>query len=158
MTWHPNWKAYLDGRATPTTTLSPGFIGVRVGPGHHRIACRYEPSPWKVPAALAGLFLAVFLIVAEARQLPSLRPQWALPKWAPQFATATGLVALALPACISVLTGRKPAGHDAIAQLPVVMVRPLPAAELAPAVAEHDVPAAPLAKEIVAPLEFAGFA
>ena len=28
MTWHANWKAYVDGRRAATVMLSPGFVGV----------------------------------------------------------------------------------------------------------------------------------
>src|SRR5262249_53723294 len=40
MTWHPNWKAYLDGRPVKTVMLSPGFVGVPLTSGHHQILCR----------------------------------------------------------------------------------------------------------------------
>jgi hypothetical protein len=41
MTWHENWKAYIDGNPQQTVMLSPGFIGVRIQPGHHEVVMRY---------------------------------------------------------------------------------------------------------------------
>lgn len=55
MTWHPNWKAYLDGQARDTAMLSPGFVGVPVPAGRHLLQVRYEPGTWKLWMALAGL-------------------------------------------------------------------------------------------------------
>jgi hypothetical protein len=47
MTWHQNWKATLDGRPAVTYILSPGFIGVPVTAGTHRLAFRYQPDGWR---------------------------------------------------------------------------------------------------------------
>ena len=65
MTWHQNWKATVDGRETPTFMLSPGFIGVPVPAGTHRLQLRYQPDDWRVTLALAGLLLALLLVAAE---------------------------------------------------------------------------------------------
>ncbi len=65
MTWHPAWKAYVDGRPAQTAMLSPGFIGVPVAAGHHQIALRYEPGKWKLALAAAGVLLAVLTIAGE---------------------------------------------------------------------------------------------
>ena len=47
-TYHPNWKAWVDGkRVTPIITF-PFFIGVPVGAGTHEIVVAYEPSGLKV--------------------------------------------------------------------------------------------------------------
>jgi hypothetical protein len=61
MTWHPNWKAYVDGRLTETAMVSPGFVGVPVPAGHHALLVRYEPGTWKLWMALGGI-LAVLLM------------------------------------------------------------------------------------------------
>ncbi|MBV8208350.1 MAG: hypothetical protein JO041_16315 [Acidobacteria bacterium] len=67
MTWHPNWVAYLDSRRQPVVMLSPGFSGVSVPAGHHRIEFRYMPGPLKPLLLLAGL-LGVGLISIPRRQ------------------------------------------------------------------------------------------
>lgn len=66
MTWHPNWRAYIDGRPEKTAMLSPGFLGVPVTAGRHHILCRYEPGKWRTTLAIAG-FLIVILIIAAGR-------------------------------------------------------------------------------------------
>ena len=59
MTWHPNWKAYIDGAPVATAMLSPGFLGAPVTPGRHRIVCRYESGGLKVGLAILGLAILV---------------------------------------------------------------------------------------------------
>jgi uncharacterized membrane protein YfhO len=65
MTWHPNWSATVDGAPVRTAMLSPGFIGVPIGPGKHMVALRYVGSAWKAWLALAG----VIAVVIQARAL-----------------------------------------------------------------------------------------
>ncbi|PWU12284.1 MAG: hypothetical protein C5B51_00925 [Terriglobia bacterium] len=65
MTWHPEWKASVDGKLVKTAMLSPGFIGIPVMQGRHAIECRYEPGNWKIWLALAGTFVVLLLLAAE---------------------------------------------------------------------------------------------
>ena len=68
MTWHPNWKAFVDGKPVHTAMLSPGFIGAPVTPGRHHILFRYEPGRWRTILAISGV-LIVILIAAGFRVL-----------------------------------------------------------------------------------------
>jgi Bacterial membrane protein YfhO len=68
MTWHPNWQARVDGARVPTVMLSPGFIGVAVPPGSHKVTMHYQGSVWRLWLALAGV-----LAVAGARGVTLLR-------------------------------------------------------------------------------------
>jgi hypothetical protein len=65
MSYHPLWKAYLDGASQKTSMLTPGFLGVQVTPGHHHMLCRYEPGNWKPVLAITGLILTIGLIFVE---------------------------------------------------------------------------------------------
>lgn len=65
MTWHPNWRAWVDNQPANTAMLSPGFIGISVTPGKHTVVLRYQGSQWKLWLALAG-FCSVGLIYAAA--------------------------------------------------------------------------------------------
>jgi hypothetical protein len=68
MTWHPNWKAYVDGLPEATVMLSPGFVGVPLRAGRHTVMCRYEAGSAKFVLGLAGwLFAAV---------LSAIKPSW----------------------------------------------------------------------------------
>jgi hypothetical protein len=55
MTWHPNWRASVNGRPAAISMLSPGFIGVPIPTGRHTVELRYEGSAWKLWLAFAGL-------------------------------------------------------------------------------------------------------
>jgi hypothetical protein len=48
--WHPRWRAYIDGVATPVRRVTPDFPAVDVPPGHHALAFRFE-RPWWVHAS-----------------------------------------------------------------------------------------------------------
>jgi hypothetical protein len=79
MTWHPNWRAIVDGRPAVTAMLSPGFIGVPISPGRHTIEMRYEGSAWKLWLALAGLIAVVGQKVRWRLPAPVALPEWARP-------------------------------------------------------------------------------
>ncbi len=119
MTWHPDWRATVDGHPVATAMLSPGFLGVPVDAGRHLIDLRYEPELWKSILAIAGFLLAGLIAIGEGRgfaprlefSIPPLpRPAWLYP--------AIGVVAISLPVCVALATGKLPLGHDATEYLP----------------------------------------
>jgi len=63
MTWHPNWRALVDGSVTPTVMLTPGFIGIAVAPGEHRIEMIYSPGVMKWVLLLAGAAAAAIITI-----------------------------------------------------------------------------------------------
>jgi hypothetical protein len=65
MTWHPNWKAWLDGQPRETAMLTPGFVGVPVPAGRHTLLFRYVPGNWKLWTALAGLLAVLGMAIGE---------------------------------------------------------------------------------------------
>lgn len=48
--WHPRWRAYLDGRPAPIRRLTPDFPAVDVPAGRHLVQWRFE-RPWWAHAA-----------------------------------------------------------------------------------------------------------
>jgi hypothetical protein len=122
-TYHPNWRATLDGVPQQTVMLSPGFIGVPVPRGRHTVELRYEAGlarPLLLGLALP-LFIAAFVIErkgllhrlearAEALRLPS---NATLPY-------ALLVAALVLPVAAPFLGSAQPNGHDALQYLPRV--------------------------------------
>jgi hypothetical protein len=67
MTYHPNWKAALDGQAADTVMLSPGYIAVRAPPGDHLLEVTYSPPTWTRVLLWLGLGFLVIVAVVEAR-------------------------------------------------------------------------------------------
>lgn len=44
--WHPRWRAFVDGVATPIRRVTPDFPAVEVAPGRHTIELRFERPRW----------------------------------------------------------------------------------------------------------------
>ena len=40
--YHPNWRATVDGMDRPTVMLMPGFIGVYLESGRHSVVMKYR--------------------------------------------------------------------------------------------------------------------
>jgi hypothetical protein len=64
VTYHPNWRAYVDGVAAETVMLMPSYIGVRLTPGAHSVRLAYEPGSGR--PVLLGLGLLTLLLLALA--------------------------------------------------------------------------------------------
>jgi hypothetical protein len=71
ITWHPNWKVYVDGQAVQTMMLSPGTVGGRTAAGRHRVVCRYEPGLEKIVLLLGGVLGVILLGAWEHRSQKS---------------------------------------------------------------------------------------
>ncbi|HMC58841.1 MAG TPA: glycosyltransferase family 39 protein, partial [Candidatus Solibacter sp.] len=139
MTWHANWKAYVDGIPVKTVMLSPGFIGVPLTSGHHQIVCHYEPGRWRGALAIVGFITVILLMAGEWRgfamepalagirlrgirprtdKFPGPRVRREVPRVRREVAIACGLVLLAAPVCIPLFTGSVLWGHDGFAYFP----------------------------------------
>jgi hypothetical protein len=57
-TYHPNWRAELDGKRVATMLLSPGFVGVRVPEGDHRLYIAYKSGWLKILLLFVGIIAA----------------------------------------------------------------------------------------------------
>jgi hypothetical protein len=67
-TWHPNWRALVDGQPVRTVMLSPGFVGVPVTMGPHQVSLRYQPEKWQPILAAGGILAGLLLIAVEQRR------------------------------------------------------------------------------------------
>jgi hypothetical protein len=65
MTYHPDWKVLLDGKAVRTFMVTPGFLAAAVPAGTHHIYCRYEPGSERTTLAFAGLGIVALLLAGE---------------------------------------------------------------------------------------------
>jgi len=135
MTWHANWKAYVDGKSVKTAMLSPGFVGVPLTSGHHQVVCRYEPESWRSELAIAGFIVVILLAVRGARtracRVATLRDACRPFRRAPGIETSLdaahmsacativlGLLLLAAPVCIPLFTSSVLWGHDGFVYFP----------------------------------------
>ena len=116
MTWHPNWRADLDGRRAPTVMISPGFPAVALTAGEHYLRFHYQPEWWRGAGAIAGVLLALAMAICESRALAARRRvvvRILREQSRRRALTAAGLLLLALPVAVPLFSGKMLAGHDA---------------------------------------------
>jgi len=120
MTYHPNWRATVDGAPRQTVMLSPGFAAVRVLPGHHVVEMRYASGAAKPILLLLAIPLLVAGFIAEKRGV--LVAVEAKAETFPLRASYALLAAvLVLPLFVGLAGTAQPSGHDALEYLPRVI-------------------------------------
>ncbi|MBI4445739.1 MAG: YfhO family protein [Acidobacteria bacterium] len=130
MTYHPGWRALIDGSQTVPEMLSPGFIGVPLQPGHHRVVLTYEGgSAGPLILGVSGALLFVGLAWGEStsgRRLLKSRVKdlevvlhWAGSKFRTRTWKAAGiLLIIVVPLAAPLLTSSHLNGHDALEYVP----------------------------------------
>ncbi len=58
--WHPNWRASVDGHAVPTTMLTPGHVGIPLEPGSHEVSLWWRVPRWR--GWWAGLNVLIYVL------------------------------------------------------------------------------------------------
>lgn len=69
----PRWTVTLDGVEAHPQMIAPGFVGVRVAPGRHRVLFEYHPYPWYWALFALGA-LVMFALLSFERRLDRRRP------------------------------------------------------------------------------------
>ena len=59
-TFHPNWRATVDGHEVQTAMIMPGYLGIRIAPGTHQVHFEYQPRPQKRLLLVVSLLALVF--------------------------------------------------------------------------------------------------
>ena len=67
-TFHPNWRAWVDGRSVKPIIVFPFFIGVPVTPGTHTVVVSYEPSTLKTVLFVLTILAVVAVLIVLVRQ------------------------------------------------------------------------------------------
>jgi hypothetical protein len=70
-TYHPDWRAWVDGAPASTVVLTPGLIGVPVPAGAHHLSLAYRPGWSKVVLLVLGVGLAVLMDRRRERHGPA---------------------------------------------------------------------------------------
>ena len=66
-TYHPNWRATVDGVETDTVMLMPSFVGVQLPPGEHKVLLEYRPRRLRMILLTLGLLTLPLIALAETR-------------------------------------------------------------------------------------------
>ena len=61
---YPGWTATVDGRPAAIERANFAFRAVRVPPGAHRVALRFEPAAWRLGLLITLLSLAAYVALA----------------------------------------------------------------------------------------------
>ena len=67
VTYHPNWRATVDGVETDTVMLMPRFIGVQLPPGDHKVLLEYRPRRLRMILLILGVLTLPLIALAEMR-------------------------------------------------------------------------------------------
>ncbi|HEX2120913.1 MAG TPA: hypothetical protein VHL59_04655, partial [Thermoanaerobaculia bacterium] len=124
MTYHPRWRARVDGALQTPVMLTPGFIGIPLTRGRHAIEMEYEGSFAKLVLLFAAIPLFLGSFFAERKGLlrrledrcDAVRVRW----WSADVRYALLVAILILPAAVPYVSSLQPAGHDALQYLPRV--------------------------------------
>ena len=65
--YHPNWRATVDGIESDTIMLVPSFVGIEVPPGDHHVRIEYRPRRLRTVLLVLGLLVLPLIAVGERR-------------------------------------------------------------------------------------------
>jgi hypothetical protein len=65
--YHPNWRATVDGIESDTLMLMPGFLGIELPPGDHSVRIEYQPRRLRAVLLVMGLLILPLIAIVEAR-------------------------------------------------------------------------------------------
>mgnify|MGYP001156979101 FL=1 len=66
-TYHPNWRATVDGMEADTVMLMPGFLGIWLAPGKHQVRVEYDSGNLRLALLALGLLTLLLIPAVEKR-------------------------------------------------------------------------------------------
>ena len=64
-TYHPNWRATVDGIEADTVMVMPSFVGIQLSPGEHRVLLEYRPRRLRIILLTLGLLTLPLVAIGE---------------------------------------------------------------------------------------------
>lgn len=68
VTYHPNWRATVDGSEVDTVMLMPGFTGVQLSPGEHDVTLEYRSRNLRKALLILGFLTLISIGLLERRR------------------------------------------------------------------------------------------
>ncbi len=122
MSFHPGWRARVNGRETSTFLVTPGFLAIPVPEGKSGVVLRYEPERWRAFLLLLGLLLPAGTFLAGRRVASGWKRSGradrlrdfleGISKWLRSHPAEVTLLLLVLPLSSVLWTGDVIIGHD----------------------------------------------
>ena len=69
VTFHPAWRAVVDGAPARTVMLSPAYLGIPLAPGRHTVEVSYQPGWRSFVLFVLGLVLIGLALLADRLRL-----------------------------------------------------------------------------------------
>ena len=66
--YHPNWRATVNGVEIEPIMLMPSFLGINLTPGEHHVRFEYQPGSLRLVLLVSGLILLALIAVVERRR------------------------------------------------------------------------------------------
>lgn len=66
--YHPNWRAIVDGIEVDTIMLMPGFVGIQLPPGNHQVWIEYRSRGLRTVLLVLGLLVLPLIAIVEMRR------------------------------------------------------------------------------------------
>ena len=63
-TYHPNWKAFVNGQLQPVLKANYNFMAVAVPAGQNQVVFRFQPQFFRYGLYLAGVGFLMFISIA----------------------------------------------------------------------------------------------
>lgn len=71
VTYHPNWKAVVNGVDAPTIMVMPSYVGIRLPPGRHEVSITYRSSPTRsVLLGVSALTILAAIVATRRHRRP----------------------------------------------------------------------------------------
>ena len=64
-TYHPNWRATVNGVETDPVMLMPSVVGIQLPPGGHKVRMEYRPRRLRVVLLGLGLLMLPMIAISE---------------------------------------------------------------------------------------------
>lgn len=65
MTYHPAWRARVGGAPVTTVMLAPGFVGIPIQAGEHRLEIKYVPDASGTVLFYLGAVVLALVFLAD---------------------------------------------------------------------------------------------
>jgi len=61
-TYHPGWKATIDGNKTKTYLVNHGYIGIIIPKGKHIVEFKFAPESFYITKSIAIIFSSMVIL------------------------------------------------------------------------------------------------
>jgi hypothetical protein len=68
--YHPDWRAYVDGREVTPFMVAPSYPAITLEPGEHSVRFEYRTNAPRMPLLVFGIGTLAVVGLIEVRRRP----------------------------------------------------------------------------------------